>query len=86
MAYKHKVAQQEDAEKRFPQNKLFVELFAVSIINLVVLAVMAALGVYGFFCIDKGYDFIPYGNFSNAETRFTIESEDKKLQEVMKWR
>lgn len=43
------VAQQEDSEKRFPQNKLFVELFAVSVINLVVLAVMAAIGVYGLF-------------------------------------
>ena len=43
------VAQQEDAEERFPQNKLFVELFAVSVINLVVLAVMAALGIYGIF-------------------------------------
>lgn len=41
------VAQQENAEERFPQNKLFVELFAVSVINLVVLAIMAALGVYG---------------------------------------
>lgn len=43
------VAQQEDSEKRFPQNKLFVELFAVSVINLVVLAVMAVIGVYGLF-------------------------------------
>lgn len=43
------VAQQEDAEKLFPQNKLFVELFAVSIINLIALAVMAAFGVYGLF-------------------------------------
>lgn len=42
------VAQQENAEERFPQNKLFVELFAVSFINLAVLAVMALLGIYGF--------------------------------------
>lgn len=41
------VAQQEDAEERFPQNKLFVELFAVSALNLIVLAVMAAIGIYG---------------------------------------
>ena len=41
------VAQQEDSESRFPQNKLFIELFAVSILNLIVLAVMAALGIYG---------------------------------------
>lgn len=43
------VAQQEDSEKRFPQNRLFIELFAVSAINLVVLAVMAATGIYGLF-------------------------------------
>lgn len=41
------VAQQENAEERFPQNKLFIELFAVSILNLVVLAVMSVIGVYG---------------------------------------
>ena len=40
------VAQQENSEKRFPQNKLFIELFAVSALNLVVLVVMAAAGVY----------------------------------------
>ena len=43
------VAQQEDSEKRFPQNKMFVELFAVSFINLIVLAIMAITGVYNFF-------------------------------------
>lgn len=41
------VAQQENAEERFPQNKLFLELFAVSVLNLVVLSVMASIGVYG---------------------------------------
>lgn len=40
------VAQQENAEERFPQNKLFIELFAVSALNLVVLAIMAAAGIY----------------------------------------
>ena len=40
------VAQQPDSETRFPQNKLFVELFAVSLLNLVVLAVMALCGIY----------------------------------------
>ncbi|MCD8124192.1 MAG: hypothetical protein LUE23_04030 [Lachnospiraceae bacterium] len=40
------VAQQKDADTHFPQNKLFVELFAVSIINLLVLAIMAVLNVY----------------------------------------
>lgn len=40
------VAQQENAEERFPQNKLFVELFAVSFLALFVLAVFAFIGVY----------------------------------------
>lgn len=35
------VAQQENAEEKFPQNRLFVELFAVSFIALVVLALFA---------------------------------------------
>lgn len=43
------VAQQPDSETSFPQNKLFVELFAVSVLNLVVLAVMALCGVYSLF-------------------------------------
>lgn len=41
------VAQQENAEERFPQNRLFVELFAVSFIALAVLALFAFIGVYG---------------------------------------
>jgi len=40
------VAQQENAEERFPQNKLFIELFAVSFIGLLLLAVLAITGVY----------------------------------------
>ncbi len=43
------VAQQKDAEKRFPQNKLFVELFVVSFINLAVLALFAVLNIYVLF-------------------------------------
>ena len=43
------VAQQENAEERFPQNKLFIELFAVSVINLVVLALMSITGIYRIF-------------------------------------
>lgn len=43
------VAQQENAEERFPQNKMFVELFAVSVMNLLVLAVMSMLGIYSIF-------------------------------------
>lgn len=41
------VAQQEGAEEKFPQNRLFVELFAVSFIALAVIAIMAVIGVYG---------------------------------------
>ena len=41
------VAQQENAEERFPTKKIFVELFAVSFIALGVLAVLAFVGVYG---------------------------------------
>ena len=43
------VAQQENAEERFPQNKMFVELFAVSFLNVIVLALMSILGIYSFF-------------------------------------
>lgn len=43
------VAQQPDSESRFPQNRMFVELFAVSVINLLVLVVMALCGVYTLF-------------------------------------
>lgn len=42
------VAQQKDSEKRFPQNRLFVELFVVSFINLLVLAIMAIFNLYAF--------------------------------------
>lgn len=41
------VAQQENADERFPQNRLFIELFAVSFIALGVLAIFALLGIYG---------------------------------------
>lgn len=41
------VAQQENADERFPQNRLFIELFAVSFIGLAVLAVLAFVGLYG---------------------------------------
>lgn len=43
------VAQQENAEEHFPQNRLFIELFAVSFIALAVLAVFAFVGVYGIY-------------------------------------
>lgn len=40
------VAQQENAEERFPQNKMFVELFGISFVALFILAVMAFAGLY----------------------------------------
>ncbi len=43
------VAQQENAEERFPQNRLFIELFAVSFMALGVLAIFALLGIYGLY-------------------------------------
>ena len=43
------VAQQENADERFPQNGLFIELFAVSFIALGVLAIFALLGIYGIY-------------------------------------
>ena len=43
------VAQQENADERFPQNRLFIELFAVSFIALGVLAIFALLGIYGIY-------------------------------------
>lgn len=41
------VSQQERAEERFPVKRIFAELFAISLIALVVLALLAFLGVYG---------------------------------------
>jgi len=41
------VAQQENSEERFPQNKMFAELFVVSFVSLFVLALFAFIGVYG---------------------------------------
>ncbi len=43
------VSQQENAEERFPQNRMFVELFAVSFIALAVLALFSFVGIYGLF-------------------------------------
>ena len=40
-------AQQENAETKFPQNRLFIELFAVSFIGLAVLGILAYAGLYG---------------------------------------
>lgn len=39
-------AQQENTETRFPQNRLFIELFDVSFIGLAVLGIFGYLGLY----------------------------------------
>lgn len=41
------VWQQKDAEKKFSQNRIFIELFAISFIALIVLVALAYFGVYG---------------------------------------
>lgn len=43
------VSQQKDAEEKFPQNRMFIELFYVSFIALGVLAFVAFSGVYNLF-------------------------------------
>ena len=43
------VAQQPNSEEKFPQNRMFIELFAVSFIALAVLAILALVGMYGLF-------------------------------------
>lgn len=43
------VSQQKDAEEKFPQNRMFIELFSVSFIALGVLAIVTFSGVYNLF-------------------------------------
>ena len=43
------VSQRKDAEEKFPQNRMFIELFSVSFIALGVLAIVAFSGVYNLF-------------------------------------
>ena len=43
------IAQQENAEERFPQNRMFIELFLVSFMNIAVLAIMSITGIYSLF-------------------------------------
>mgnify|MGYP000582723871 CR=1 FL=1 len=45
------VSQQENAEERFPQNRMFVELFAVSFLALAVVAVIFFPGYLPSVCI-----------------------------------
>jgi di/tricarboxylate transporter len=43
------ISQQPDGETRFPQNKMFIELFVVSFVALAVLAVLSYAGIIGIF-------------------------------------
>ena len=43
------VSQQENAEEKFPQNRMFVELFVVSFVALAILAVLCLTGIYSVF-------------------------------------
>jgi len=43
------VSQQENAEERFPQNRMFVELFVVSFVALAILALISLTGIYSIF-------------------------------------
>lgn len=43
------VAQQEDSEKRFPQNRMFLELFGISFLCLAITIMLSMLGVFALF-------------------------------------
>ncbi len=44
------VSQEKEAEKKHPQNKMFVELFGVAFAGLFILALVTAAGVFGILC------------------------------------
>lgn len=44
------VSQERDAETKYPQNKMFVELFGVAFAGLIILAIVTAIGVFGWIC------------------------------------
>ena len=44
------VAQEEGSEKKYPQNKLFVELFAIAFAGMLILFLLALCGAFGFIC------------------------------------
>lgn len=44
------VSQEEDAEEKYPQNKMFIQLFGVAFLGLFILAVLAMTGVFGWIC------------------------------------
>ncbi len=44
------VSQEENAEEKYPQNKMFVQLFGVAFAGMLILAVLAIIGVFGWVC------------------------------------
>lgn len=44
------VAQEKDSEKKYPQNKMFVELFGIAFVGMLVTFLLALTGVFGFIC------------------------------------
>lgn len=44
------VSQEENAEEKYPQNKMFVQLFGVAFAGMLILAVLAIIGVFGWIC------------------------------------
>ena len=44
------VAQEKDSEKKYPQNKIFVELFGIAFVGMLVTFLLALTGVYGLIC------------------------------------
>lgn len=44
------VAQDKDSEKKYPQNKMFVELFGIAFVGMLVTFLLALTGVYGLIC------------------------------------
>lgn len=44
------VAQEKDSEKKYPQNKMFVELFGIAFAGMLVTFLLALTGVFGLIC------------------------------------
>ncbi len=44
------VAQEKDSDKKYPQNKMFVELFGIAFVGMVILFVLILLGAFGVIC------------------------------------
>lgn len=44
------VAQEKDSEKKYPQNKMFVELFGIAFVGMLVTFLLSLTGAYGLIC------------------------------------